>query len=116
MTTLQIADGHLRIRFTRTEKALGLFRDADVPLSTVTTVDVVADGIGAVTGLRVPGTALPGRWVGTWRRRGHKTLVNVRRGKPTLRILLDGYRYDELLLRYDDAERLADDIRAQVRG
>lgn len=115
MATLQIGDGVLRIRFTRGEKALGVLRDVDLPLSQVTAVDVVADGLPAATGLRAPGYALPWRRkLGTWRRRGHKTMVDVRRDQPAVRLQLCGHRYEEMLLGHDDAESVAAALRAQV--
>jgi hypothetical protein len=85
MASLQIDDGVLHIRFNRGETTLGILRDVDLPLSEVSAVDVVADGLCAATGFRAPGYALPWRRkLGTWRRRGH--------------------RYDEMLLGRDDAE------------
>jgi len=117
MATLQIDDDVLRIRFTRGEKALGILRDVDLPLSHVSAVDVVADGLSAATGLRAPGYALPWRRkLGTWRRRGHKTLVDTRRDQPAVRLLLRDHRYDEMLLGRDDAESLAAALRAYVRS
>jgi hypothetical protein len=115
MGTLKIDDGVLRIRFTRVEKALGILRDVDLPLSQVSAVDVAADGLSAATGLRAPGYSWPWcRKLGTWRRRGHKTMVDVRRDQPAVRLRLRGHRYDEMLLGRDDAESLAAALRAQV--
>ena len=112
---LRMRDDWLEIRFTRTEKALGLLGDVDVPLSAVRQVEVVPNGLSAPTGVRLPGYALPwSRKLGTWRRRGHKSLVDVRRDQPALRIGLDGQRYDELVVGSDDAESLAADLRARV--
>jgi hypothetical protein len=115
MGTLKIDDGVLRIRFTRVEKALGILRDVDLPLSQVSAVDVAADGLSAATGLRAPGYSWPWRRkLGTWRRRGHKTMVDVRRDQPAVRLRLRGHRYDEMLLGRDDAESVAAALRAQV--
>jgi hypothetical protein len=115
MATLQIGDDVLRIRFTRGEKALGILRDVDLSLAQVTAVDVVADGLSAATGLRAPGYALPWRRkLGTWRRRRHKTMVDVRRDQPAVRLRLRGHRYDEMLLGRDDAESVAAALRARV--
>ena len=115
MATLQIEDGVLHIRFTRGEKVLGVLRDVDLPLSQVSAVDVVADGLSAATGLRAPGYAWPWRRkLGTWRRRGHKTMVDVRRYQPAVRLRLRGHRYYEMLLGRDDAESVAAALRAQV--
>ena len=115
--SMRVTDDKLELRFTRTEKALGVLRDVDVPLSAVRAVEVVPNGLSAPTGLRAPGYALPwSRKLGTWRRRGHKSLVDVRRDQPALRVRLAGQRYDELLVGSDDAERVAADLRARVRG
>jgi hypothetical protein len=115
MATLQIDDGVLGVRFTRGEKALGILCDVDLPLSQVSEIDVVADGLSAATGLRAPGYALPWRRkLGTWRRRGHKTMVDVRRDQPAVRLRLRDHRYDEMLLGCADAESMAAALRAQV--
>ncbi|MGR6965427.1 hypothetical protein ACU610_13265 [Geodermatophilus sp. URMC 61] len=96
------------VSLSRTERLLGLLRDLEVPLSAVQGVDVVPDGLAATRGLRAPGLALPGvRKVGTWRRRGEKTLVSVRRGQPAVRVRLTGQRFDTLLLGVDDAAAVA---------
>jgi hypothetical protein len=117
MATLQLTDATLTVRLTRSEKIAGLLRDVEVPRSAVRSVDVVADPLPAVRGLRAPGLALPGsRKIGTWRGRGERTLVCVRRDQPALRIRLDGQRYDTLLIGTDDAATLAEALSGTVRG
>jgi hypothetical protein len=109
MSTIHLSDDTLTIRLGPLTKLAGLLRDQVVPLTAVTAVEVVADGLAAARGLRAPGLALPGlRKVGTWRGRGTRRLVDVRRGQPALRLQLRGQRYDELLLGHDDASALAD--------
>jgi len=113
--SMRVTVDRLELRFTRTEKLLGLLRDLDVPLSAVRQVEIVPNGLTATTGLRAPGYALPwSRKLGTWRRRGHKSLVDVRRDQPALRVLLQGQRFDEVLVGSDDAERLAAELRARL--
>ena len=107
MATLQLRPPVLSLRLTRGEKIWGLLRDVDVPLAAVRDVEVVTDGIAAVRGLRAPGLGLPGRKIGTWRGRGRRTLVCVRRGQPAVRLRLDGQRWDELLVGTDEAEAVA---------
>lgn len=115
MATVQIDADMLRIRFTRAERVLGVLRDVDLSLSKVNAVDVVADGLAAATGIRAPGYSWPWRRkLGTWRRRHHKALVDVRRDQPAVRLRLRGHRYDEVLLGTDDAESLAAALRAQI--
>ena len=108
MAHVDITAHVLTVRLTRREKVAGLLRDLTVPTGSVTSVNVEHDGPGAVRGLRAPGLALPRRVkLGTWRRRGRRSMVVVRAGVPTLRVALEGERYDELLLSHPDAAELA---------
>jgi hypothetical protein len=113
MATVTTTPQTLTLTLTRGEKILGLLRDLDVPRSAVEAVDVVPDGLTAVRGIRAPGLGLPGvRAIGTWRRRGEKSLVSVRRGQPAVRVRLTGQRFDTLLVGADDAATLADALTA----
>ena len=58
MATLQLTDSTLAVSLTRAEKIAGLLRDVEVPLASVRSVEVVADPLAAVRGLRAPGLAL----------------------------------------------------------
>lgn len=114
MAALQLTSSTLSVRLTRGEKVAGLLREVTVPLSAVRSVEAVADGVAAVRGVRAPGLALPGRRIGTWRRRGERALVCVRRGQPALRMALEGQRYDTLLVGADDAAALAATLASRV--
>ena len=108
MATVTMTPRTLTVSLSRAERILGLLRDLEVPLSAVQAVEVVPDGPAATRGLRAPGLALPGaRKIGTWRRRGEKTLVSVRRGRPAVRVRLTGQRFDTLLLGVDDPAAVA---------
>lgn len=111
MSTITMTPGTLSIRLTPLEKVLGLLRDQDVPRAAVTGAEVVPDGMAAVRGLRAPGLALPGRRkLGTWRGRGVKRLVDVRRGQPALLVRVTGHAYDELLIATPRAAELAEQL------
>ena len=117
MATLQLTDKILTVRLTRAEKFWGLLRDVEVPRSAVRDVEVVADGLAAARGLRAPGLGLPGRRkIGTWRRRGERSLVSVRAGQPALRIGLAGQRYDTLVIGTDGAAAIADVLNGTIAG
>ncbi len=108
MTTILVSDDTLTVRLTRVSRIAGLLRDQVIPRSAVTSAEVVTDGLAAARGLRAPGLAVPGRRkIGTWRGRGGRRFVDVRRGQPALRLRLNGQRYDELLIGQDDAAALA---------
>ena len=113
MANLQLHPPVLSVRLTTAEKILGFLRDVDVPLSAVRDVEVVRDAVAATRGLRAPGLGLPGlRMIGTWRGVGRRTLVSVRRGQPAVRVMLDGQRWDELLVGSDDAAAVAASLTA----
>lgn len=108
MSSVIATPDSLQIRLTTLEKVTGLLGDLDVPRSAVVRAEAVGDGLAAARGVRAPGLGIPGRRkVGTWRRRGGKTFVVVRRGEPALRLELSEGRYRELLVGTPDAERLA---------
>ncbi len=108
MTEILVSDDTLTVRLAPVSKVAGLLRDQVIPRSAVTAVDVVTDGLAAARGLRAPGLAIPGRRkIGTWRGRGVRRFVDVRRDQPALRLHLHGQRYDELLIGHDDAAGLA---------
>jgi hypothetical protein len=111
MATITTTGDRLRVALTTTEKVAGLLRDVEVPLAAIREVRVEPDALGAVRGIRAPGLAVPGRTkVGTWRRRGHRTVVVVRSGVPALRVRLEGAGPDELLVSTPDAEALAREL------
>jgi hypothetical protein len=120
MATIDLTPQTLTVRFTTAEHVGGLIRDITVPRSAVTSVAVEVDGIRAVSGLRAPGLALPGRRkVGTWRGLGdqpRRTAVSVTRGEAAVRITLAGQKFDQLLIGTTDAESVAETLGARVGG
>lgn len=115
MTQVEIDDGRLQVRLTRFEKVAGLLGDLDVPLASVMAAEAVVDGLSALTGIRAPGLAVPGRRIGTWRGRGATRFVAVTSGRPALHVRLRGHRYDEVLVTTPDAEALAGRLSAPSR-
>jgi hypothetical protein len=105
MATITVGDGRLRVRFTTLEKVLGLVHDLDLPLSAVLAAERMPDW-KAVRGFRV-GLGMPWLWLlGTWRWRGHRQLVALRRGQPAVRIQLAGANYDEVVVEASDPDDL----------
>ncbi len=115
MATVHLTTETLTVRLTRGEKLAGLLRDLTVPLDAVSDVEVVPDALAAVRGLRAPGLGLPSRRIGTWRRRGRRTLVSVRRGRPGLRLELTGPRFDTVLVALPDPAPVAAELTRRLR-
>ena len=111
MATITMNQHAVSVRFTCAEKVAGLLRDIDVPRSAVTSATAEPDGLRAARGIRAPGLAIPGRRkIGTWRRRGHRSAVCVRRDEPALSLALSGGKYDELLIGAAEARALAEQL------
>ena len=116
MATIDVSQTDLHVQFTRAERFAGLLRNITVPLATVRAVTVEPDGLNAARGIRAPGLAVPSRRkVGTWRRRGQRTAVSVRKGEPALRVQLNKGKYSELLIGTPNAEGLAHQLASRVR-
>lgn len=91
MATIEVRDREVHVRLTTFEKLFALHGDLSFPRRAVTSVERFDVGLEAVRGFRAPGLAVPGRiMIGTWRRKGGKELVVVRRDEPAVRIELDG--------------------------
>jgi hypothetical protein len=103
----------LTVELSPAEKVAGLRSDVTIPLSAITAVDVVPDALAAVHGLRAPGLALPGvRKIGTWRTKQGAEFVVAGRGQAGVRLTLTGHQLASVLIGADDADALAERIRA----
>ncbi|WP_217915312.1 hypothetical protein [Miltoncostaea marina] len=113
MATITVPGGRLHVALSRGEKVAALRGDIRVPIAAVRDVTVEADALGAATGLRAPGLAIPGRTtIGTWRGRGVTRFVAARRGVPAVRVALAGAGLDELIVSTPDADAVAGAVRA----
>jgi hypothetical protein len=113
MSRVTIVDQRLCLRFSRAEKVMGVLRDLEVPLDRVLAADPLQESWWRVVrGWRL-GFSLPRvRLLGTWWWRRKRQLVDLRRGRPALRIVLrDGCPYDELLVSTPDADGLLAQLR-----
>ncbi len=115
MARIALTSDDVRVTFSRAEKVFGTLRDVTVPFANVRSVKVVADALGAVRGLRAPGTAVPRRLkLGRYRSKGTWSLVAVRRGIPAVDIEVVGRGFARLLIGITDAEALAADLRSRL--
>ncbi|MFT4468655.1 alpha/beta hydrolase [Arthrobacter sulfonylureivorans] len=112
MATIRVGNNEVLLELDRMEKVAGLIGNQTFPLSSVTSVDVLADAFDGVRGLRSPGLAIPGMTrIGTWRGRG-RTLAVARRGTPAVQLDLSGQKYARVVVSLSDAEDVAARIRA----
>jgi hypothetical protein len=117
MTQVTITGTSIEVRFTTMEKIAGLMRNQEVDRRHIAAVTVASDGVAAARGIRAPGLGVPGlRKIGTWRQKGARTLVSVRRGQPALSLHLTDGPYAHMLLGTADAQLLADELAPAATG
>lgn len=115
MSTVCVDGDVVRVQLSRAEKVAGLVRDQEIPLAAVHAVDVIGDPMAAPSGIRAPGLSFPGRRkVGTWRGRGRREFVCVRRGEPAVELIVEGGPYDRYLLGTPQAQAVATRIAAHL--
>lgn len=108
MANVVVRGDELRVELTWLEKLAALHGDISIPLSAVTGSEVVDRPVSAVTGMRAPGLAIPGRTkIGTWRAPGRRIFAVARSRTPAVRIDLSGQKYDQLIVSLPDAAAVA---------
>jgi len=111
-----IVDGeHLVLRLTALEKAKALHGDVRVPLTSVTSVEVLDDAIGAAHGLR-SGASVPGAVVaGTVTSEDTKIFAVVPHGTHRgVRVTLEGAGFDQLIVGCVDPGEVASRLAGAV--
>jgi hypothetical protein len=107
---IEIGEGNLRVHLRPLERLAAFHGDILVPLASVTNVEVLSNP--PLRGVRAPGTWVPGLLsYGTYRHRGGKDFVAMRRGVPVLRVSLSGQVFTALVIGTPDAEALAARLR-----
>jgi hypothetical protein len=113
MTTLDVENDRVVVRFSGRHAVMALARQVSVPLDAVTSVAVVPDGCEIDLGLRVGGTGIPRRLAfGRFRKRGGiRSFAAIYCGAPAVVIDAPGGDWDRLIVTLDDAERTAAEVR-----
>ncbi|SQD97454.1 MULTISPECIES: hypothetical protein [unclassified Parafrankia] len=117
MARLVIADGRIDVALSLLERVAALHGNVSVAVDDVLDVNAVAKPLREVRGWRAPGTAAPGIGaLGTWRYRGGKDFVALRRFRqPAVIVTLrPGRGFRRLVVGTPDAEHVAATIRAQL--
>lgn len=109
MAQMTISDNDMRIELSLWEKIFGLMGDRTIPRSSITDVALETDPLGATRGLRAPGLGVPGSVkIGTWRGKGRKMYVCIRRSTPAVRVETTGLDRDAFLVSVPDAADIVD--------
>jgi hypothetical protein len=112
MASITLDGDDLVVRLSRLEKLGAVSGDIRVPRRTVKDVRVTDQPFAEIRGWRV-GSALPGVYaVGTWRAKGVKDFVAVRRGQRGVVVELAGAPFARLIVTTPDPEGL----RKQLSG
>jgi hypothetical protein len=108
MAELRVEGDELVLRLSGVEKAEALHGELRAARSALRGVEVLDDALGAVHGMRAPGTGIPGVVaVGTFRTGGNKTFAVVHHDTPRgVRVRLEGAGYDEWVVGCSDPEAL----------
>jgi hypothetical protein len=109
MAHITLSDEEIRIELSLWEKIFGLMGNRTIPRSAVTEVALETDPLGATRGLRAPGLGVPGSVkIGTWRGKGRRMFVSIRRSSPAVRIETTGLDRDAFLVSVSDAGAVVD--------
>lgn len=108
MAELIVEGDELVVRLRLVEEVEAVHGGVRVPLSSVKSVEILDDAIGAVHGFRV-GTGIPGSVaIGTFSSREAKIFAVVHHDTHRgVRVDLEGAQYDQLIIGCDDPEGTA---------
>jgi hypothetical protein len=115
VSSLRVEDDRVVLCLSRAEAVMGLARQVSAPLSAITSVSVVPDGLALDLGWRVGGTGIPRRLaVGRFRkfRGGQRTFAVLYAGQPAIVIESSGGDWDRIAASVEDPEADAARIRA----
>jgi hypothetical protein len=115
MSSLLVEDDRVVLCLTRGQAVMGLARQVSVPLSTITAVSVVPDGLALDLGWRVGGTGIPRRLaIGRFRkfRGGPRTFAALYAGQPAVVIETSGGDWDRIAACVENPESEAAAVRA----
>lgn len=113
MANLMIENDILRIELSVSERFLTIHgRDIEIPLADIVEVSVVDDVMGALEGLRMPGTGIPGILaLGTWRGHDGDSVFHdfalIHRAGSGVVVAAQNAVYRRVLLSTDDPDGMA---------
>lgn len=113
MAELVVEGDELVVRLRPVEKLEGAHGELKVPLSSVTSVEVLDDAMGAVHGFKLIGARIPGSVaVGTFSSGDARIFAVVHHDTPRgVKVDLQGTHYDQLIVGCDDPEAVVARLR-----
>jgi hypothetical protein len=111
MAEISVEDGQVVIHLGLAERIGALRKDFAFPRSAVRTVRVVDKPFGEISGMRLPGTRIPGVIaLGTWRRREGRDFVAVYRNTRGIVVEVDANQanYRRIILSSKDPDGVRD--------
>lgn len=91
-------------------KIAALKETVRVPKAHVVGASIDAGILKEKKGLRMPDTAIPGYWAGTFRKAGEETLFNIKQTSTPVVIQLKASRYTRLVIGVAQPRELVDQI------
>ncbi len=112
MADLRREGDELVLELTAFEKAESVHGDIRVPAAAIRSIEIVNDAMGALHGVRAPGTGVPGVIaVGTWRTAREKQFAVLHHDTHrAVRVVLEGAEWNELLVGSHDPEAVVAEL------
>lgn len=114
MNDLRIEEDNLIVVPRGLNKLWGFHKKLVFPLTHVVGATYDPQVVDEPKGLRSPGLATPGRWVGTFRKDGEKHYWCARKGMKSIVISLKDDNFDRLFLTVDKPREWVDQINAAL--
>lgn len=114
MNTITVAEGELVIEPRGLDKLWGLRREIRVPLTHVRGATWDPDVAADPKGLRAPGLALPGKYVGSFHRDGETTFWSVSDPRDNIVVQLAGEEFDRVVATVADPRAEEERINAAL--
>lgn len=117
LAAVEIEGSTLVVRMRGLNKLWAFRNRIELPLRSVTGVEVKSKLDRMPIGLRMPGTSIPGVIiVGSYRSEGHRSFYAIRRGEDVLVIDLEGAKYQRIVVETSEPQMRADAIRSARRS
>ncbi|MGX7042126.1 hypothetical protein [Leuconostoc holzapfelii] len=108
--TVELTSDQLVVTPIGMTKIAALKEAVRVPKAHVVGASIDAGILKESKGLRMPGTAIPGYWAGTFRKAGEETFFNIKQTSEPVVIQLKDARYTRIVIGVAQPRELVDQI------